>query len=99
MNKENSAAICIVIGVIVVLAVGFSFPPIIARGVQTATGPEVQRVAKEEHSYCRSNLSDVNCICFARKAAHILIQDRPKIPGFVYSDRAELARGQATHTC
>jgi hypothetical protein len=99
VTKEYSAAIFAFIGVVLVLALGFSLPPLVAREGQFALRTEDQNVAKEELAYCRSNVSDVNCKCFARKSAQILVQDQPDVRGFVYADRLDLARGQASHTC
>lgn len=99
VTKEYKTSIYAVITIVIVLAVVFSFPPIISREGRVVPKPENQLAASDEQSFCRSNLDDVNCSCFARKAAHILVQDQPKIHGFTYADRSLLARGQASNTC
>jgi hypothetical protein len=99
VTKEYKTSIYAVIVILFVLGVVFSFPPIISREGRLTPKPKTQSIASDEQSFCRENLDDVNCSCFARKAAHILAQDQPKLHGFTYADRSLLARGQASTTC
>jgi hypothetical protein len=48
MTKEYSTAIFALIGVVLVLALGFSLPPLVAREGQFALRTEDQTVANEE---------------------------------------------------
>lgn len=49
--------------------------------------------------FCRANMADVNCACFAQKAQEVLSHPHDPVPGLVYADRWELARGQAGPSC
>ena len=99
MTKEYKSSALMVLATVIVLVIGFSFPPIISREGDKTPKLEHQTIAKNERSYCRKNLDDVNCNCFAKKAAHMLVQDQPDIHGFTYADRTDLARGQASTRC
>jgi hypothetical protein len=99
MTREFMAAIYATVGVVVVLAIGFSLPPLVSREGPAELTQQQQVIAKNEYSFCRANLNDVNCSCFSRRAAHVLTQDQPRITGFVYEDRSNLAHSQAGNSC
>ena len=54
---------------------------------------------KTEKSYCAANVEDVNCNCFAHKAAYVMAQTDPQVIGLEYADRQDMARNQAGQTC
>lgn len=106
MSRELVVSIYAVIATMSVLAIGFMFPPIISRDGWISPSADAASVSdqelaltQQEHAFCRENLDDVNCACFARKAGHILAQPQPELFGYTYTDRSELARGRAKHTC
>ena len=99
MFGEYSLPAYLIVGVVVVLAVGSLFPPIVSRSGSTdATAIEVATKA-QELDYCKSNLDGVNCTCFAGVSGHILSQDTPNFRGTVAANREDLARGQASQSC
>lgn len=99
MLGDNALPVFLIVGVAATLAIGSTFTPVISRGsVTPATSKEVAN-QRQEFAYCRSNLDDVNCACFAGVAGHILSQENPAFRGTVSSNRSELARSQATQSC
>jgi len=99
MSGEVALSIYMAAGVAGVVAVGFAFPPIIPRESEPSLTAEHEKNVRQEFSYCRSNLSRVNCACFASKASQVLAYDRPEVRGMIYADRSVLARDQAVRTC
>lgn len=80
-------------------AVGFVFTPLIPPGPAGETGSEYQTHIGNEMAHCQANLKNMNCRCFARTAAHILSEEGPRVRGFFYVDRSDLARAQAGSGC
>lgn len=98
MRGDYSVSVYVVSGVAAALLVGFSLPPLLPRGASSTSEKQV-RIVNEEQNFCEANLDRVNCECFANTAGYILAQDSAPVPGMVYVERTELARGQATRTC
>lgn len=106
MPREYLVSLYALIATVGFVAIGFAFPPIIEREgwvsptarTQSETKGEVA-LKREQHAFCRDNLDDVNCACFARKAGHILAQPRPEYYGYVRTDPSDLARGRGQHNC
>ncbi|WP_299409202.1 hypothetical protein [uncultured Roseobacter sp.] len=99
MAGESAFSLYVAAGIACVVVVGFLFPPLTTRGPAVEADAAYQTHVIGELAYCRSNRSDVNCACFARKAGHIMSFEGPQVRGFVYADRSELARGQAGNSC
>lgn len=99
MINENIFLFSVCAGVASVLAIGLMFPPLVASGPAGETGATYQAHISNELTYCQANFRNVNCGCFARIAAHILSEEGPRVRGFVYADRSDLARGQAGSGC
>lgn len=99
VTKEYKAFFYTIIGVVVILSIGFALPPLRPREFTPDVEDKAQVLARQERAFCKSNLSDTNCACFARKAGHILENEQPEISGLIYVDSSYLARGQASFTC
>lgn len=99
MLGENAIPIYLVAGVAIALAVGSTFTPVISRGSTPPASSKEVAIAKQEFAYCRSNLDDVNCACFADIAGQVLLDDIPDFRGTVAVDKSELARWQAMQSC
>ncbi len=77
-----------------------AFPPLTEGGLSRTVHPFIAASAPEDPAaFCRKNLSGVNCACFAAKAGEVLSKPHEPIQGLSYSDRWELARGQAGESC
>jgi hypothetical protein len=75
-------------------------PPLTDGGPSESLTPfATSRAPGKEAAYCRENLNDIKCICFARKAGHVMESAHMPIRGLVYADRWELARIQAGGSC
>ena len=81
------------------LALVFSFAPLTGGGSSATKSEEYVIQATAERTYCSSNLSDVNCVCFGRISGQILSDKQPKVPGAYYASKQDLARGQALKSC
>ena len=92
-----------VILIVALVAYGiFLFPALTSGGNAKSTGVNQARfdaVFNEEMNYCRSQSKDSNCRCFASISGNIMLQNTPRVPGAVYADKRELARGQAARSC
>ena len=99
MTGEFAISCYLAVGITGALAVGSFFPPLTTSGDFATPTTRHQILASQQLSYCQSNLSDVNCVCFAGKAGHIMAHDGPKIPGLIYKNQSVLARDQAMQSC
>lgn len=99
MLGEKAVPVYLVAGVVIVLVIGSTFTPVISRGSGPTASAKAVAIAKQEYAYCRSNLDDVNCACFADIAGQVLSTDTPEFRGTVAADKFELARSQAMQSC
>ena len=53
----------------------------------------------QELDYCRAEMEDLNCRCFANVAGVVIASEQPSVPGARYPDRLDLARVQASDRC
>lgn len=99
MLRKYAMHFFLLAGVGVTLAIGATFTPVISRsGFFDVPSAEAMR-AKQEYAYCRTNLDNVNCACFAGIAGHILAEEVPDFRGDEAMDRFGLARSQAAQSC
>ena len=99
MLRNYAVHLFLIAGVAAALAIGSTFTPVISRSGNTdMTSAEVKN-AKQEYSYCRANLDDVNCACFAGISGHILSQQEPDFRGDFAVDRSDLVRAQGMQSC
>ena len=82
-----------------VLAAAFSFAPLTGGTSGTSQSEEYLMRASSERSFCASNLSNVNCVCFGHISGLILSDEQPKVLGVRYANREDLARRQAIGSC
>jgi hypothetical protein len=99
MLRNFSLQIYLIVGVVITLAIGSTFTPVIPRGSSSELTSREVANSIQEMSFCSANLEDVNCACFAGISGHILSQDTPSFRGSVSVDRFELARAQASEAC
>lgn len=99
MLGDRAIPLYLVAGVVVALAIGSTFTPVISRG--ESKPPNAIEVANgvQEFTYCQAELSDVNCACFAGISGHILSQEEAAFRGTVSVNRSDLARAQASQSC
>lgn len=80
----------------------FLVPPLTTGGNAGLTGisqTKFDETVSQELTYCLEQPNDINCRCFANLSGAILAHNEPRVPGAVYADKQELARGQATGSC
>ncbi len=99
MFGEYGISIGLALCVILALAVGSTFTPVIPRGEGPVPQAELAEIAAQEFSYCSTNLEGVDCACFAGRAGQVMTHERLEIRGAERIDPAELARLQATESC
>ena len=88
------------IGLIVVaLGAGTLVPPLTTSRDWFADETPELRSVRSERSFCDNNLSNVDCVCYANKAGHVLSYDGPRLPAASLMDRERLARSQAAAAC
>lgn len=100
MTSQYAFAVFVLLGVGTILGVAYQLPPLTA---EDDPGPDVSvrvsEITAQQMSYCATNLSDINCVCFAGMAGHILADEDLVVPGTRYVTKTELAHSQATQTC
>ncbi|MEH6522551.1 hypothetical protein [Sulfitobacter sp.] len=77
-------------------------PPLTTGGNAGMTGisqTKFDETVSQELTYCLEQANEIDCRCFANLSGVILAHNEPRVPGAVYADKQELARGQATGTC
>jgi len=99
MFGKNAVPFYLVAGVVVTLAIGSTFTPVISRGASVDRTSKEVEIGNQEYSFCQSEVSDVNCACFAGISGYILSQDVPEFRGSKAIDRSGLARTQAKQSC
>lgn len=67
-----------------------------SKGVSEA---EVTAIRAEERAFCQRQPAAVDCQCFSRKSGAVRSYSSPQVPGAVYADQQQLARGQAISGC
>ena len=87
------------LGLVGVLAFGFSLPALTEGGDGISRSAARQTVVESEMAYCEASLPGANCACFAQKAGHIQSFEQPQIRNAYHMPRSELARGQAGGSC
>jgi hypothetical protein len=60
---------------------------------------EVAAIRAEERAFCQAQPEAVDCQCFAQRSGAVRSYSAVKVPGAVYADQQELARGQAISGC
>lgn len=102
MPQNHRILLCIVIvSGLIVYGVSF-FPPLTTAGTEDPTSSTPTRfdaVFSQELAHCQKSSYDVNCRCFADISGTILAENNPRVPGVVYANKQELARGQAMGSC
>ncbi len=99
MLGENALPVYLVVGIVVTLAIGSTFTPVIARTTWVDPVLTDNQNVVQEYSYCQTNMNDVNCSCFANVAGYVLSDKSPDFRGTVSMDKVELARYQASQSC
>ncbi len=101
MTSRWAALLGSLTGIAILVVAVKQLPPLTEGGLGQTTVPAYNRVPApvDEAAYCRDNLQDVDCACFGRKAGHVMDARHPNLPGALYVDRWDLARGQAGTAC
>ena len=96
------------IAVFALLAMGLIFygvsflPPLTSGGSSSPTGLAQERyetVFRNELQYCRNNIDDLNCRCFAQISGMIQADVVHRTPGAVPMNKQALGRMQAEDSC
>ena len=96
MALEVAMPVYVTAGLATAITIAFSLPPLTFDGNEEATR---SAMAQHERSFCDSNLSRVNCVCFARVSSAIREDPQRRVSGFVYADQRQIARIQAQQSC
>ena len=99
MTGELSLAIYMSLGVAAAMAVGFSSPKLTEAQPGTVESQELVELVQAETSYCRNNMTDVDCACFAQKSSHVMDNQAPRVREVRYVRPQHLARSQAGTSC
>lgn len=100
MTNQYAVAVYVLAGMFTIIGLAYHLPPLTEPDDPPPdNSAHVRAVTLQELSYCATNLSDINCVCFAGMAGHILSDDDPAIRGTRYITKTQLARSQATQTC
>ena len=80
------------------------FPALTTTGTGTGAsdvpdGTRSEAIRSQELNYCRDNVDDVNCRCFANISGLIQSDTAPRVSGAAYADKQQLARVQAGASC
>ncbi|WP_299551451.1 hypothetical protein [uncultured Tateyamaria sp.] len=102
MAQEHRTYVAIIATCALLVLGVFLFPPLttssepIAEGITQA---EFEESVTQELAHCESQISNVDCECFASMSGYIQSQKAARVPFAVYADGQELARGQASSSC
>ncbi|MBW4983095.1 hypothetical protein KZZ07_11135 [Mameliella sp. CS4] len=91
-----------VLATVALLVVGVNqLPPLTQGGLPRSGPPPFGAVSApaDPAAWCRANLSDVNCGCFAQKADEVMSAPHERLQGLSYANRWDLARAQAGAGC
>lgn len=87
---------------VALLVAGVNQLPPLTQGGLPRSGPPPRGAASapaDPIAWCRANLPDVNCGCFAQKADEVMSAPHDPLPGAAYMNRWDLARAQAGKGC
>lgn len=96
---EYALGFYVTLGLATAIGIGFSMPKLTEDSPNSVRSTQLEGIAKQEASYCRQNIEDVNCVCFAGKSTQVLTYEAGRIPNAEYPDPKELARNQAHFGC
>ena len=99
MFGEYAAPVFILAGGAACLSLVFLAPPLTSSERSAEDSLRYQANLSREIGYCTSELSNVDCACFAGKAAEILSGEVAQVRGARYASGSELARAQAASSC
>ena len=99
MFGENFVSAMFIFGVTTALVVGFSFPALTTQDGSGTSQEIAEEVTSKERSHCEVFNNGEDCACYAQTAGYIMSHEQPKIQGFQYADRKDLARNQAASNC
>ena len=99
MFGEKFVSVLVVFGVTTALVVGFSLPALTTQGGSGTSQEIANEVTSKERSHCEAFGDGKDCACYAQTAGYIMSHKEPKVQGFHYADRRNLARNQAASNC
>ncbi|MBV7393934.1 hypothetical protein [Mameliella sediminis] len=91
-----------VLASVALLVAGVNRLPPLTQGGLPRTGsppPGLATAPADPALWCRSNLTDVDCACFAQKAGEVMSTAHEPVQGMAYANRWDLARAQAGQSC
>jgi len=100
MTRDFSLATYVLTGSAAVLTIVVSLP--VLTGVTPAavsTTAAHRATLDKEYAHCQAHEDGVDCACFSQKSGHILSFETPRVFGYAYGNKTDLARGQASEAC
>lgn len=99
MATETTAALVILLSAGTLVAAVQLLPPLTSYEPPVNQKNRAGEFVVDEYAYCRANLPGMDCGCFAERAVQVMEEDSPKVQGWSYADKWDLALTQAGDTC
>lgn len=99
MPSETGIAFGILLSAGALVAVVQLLPPLTSYEPPVNSKNRQGEYIVDEYAWCDENMPGMDCGCFAARAREVMSEDSPRVQGWSYADKWQLALSQAGDNC